>query len=70
MDYYIGKSEYRNNVIVNTVLIDTYAKCGSVDLAPMFFDRTLDKDVVMRSAMIVGYGLHGRDQKQLLFIKQ
>lgn len=70
MDYYIGKSEYRNNVIVNTVLIDMYAKCGSVDLAPMFFDRTLDKDVVMRSAIIVGYGLHGRDQKQLLFIKQ
>ncbi|KAL9453564.1 hypothetical protein AB3S75_009217 [Citrus x aurantiifolia] len=59
MDYYIGKSEYRNNVIVNTVLIDMYAKCGSVDLAPMFFDRTLDKDVVMRSAMTVGYGLHG-----------
>lgn len=26
----------------------------------MVFDRTLDKDVVMSSAMIVGYGLHGR----------
>lgn len=28
MDDYIGKSEYRNSVIINTALIDMYAKCG------------------------------------------
>lgn len=56
MDYYIGKSEYRNNAIVNTALV---AKCGGVDLARMVFDTTPDKVVVMWSAMFVGYGLHG-----------
>ncbi|KAK0590239.1 hypothetical protein LWI29_024360 [Acer saccharum] len=65
MDDYIGKSEYRNDVIVNTALVDMFAKCGSVDLARMVFDRTPDKDVVMWSAMIVGYGLHGRGKEAI-----
>lgn len=62
MGDYINKTEYRNDVFVNTALIDMFAKCGSVDLAREVFDRTLDKDVVVWSAMIVGYGLHGRGQ--------
>ncbi|RVW72506.1 Pentatricopeptide repeat-containing protein [Vitis vinifera] len=33
-----------------------------LNLAREVFDRTLDKDVVVWSAMIVGYGLHGRGQ--------
>ncbi|KAL5793956.1 hypothetical protein ACOSP7_002550 [Xanthoceras sorbifolium] len=65
MDDYIGKSEYRNDVIVNTALVDMFAKCGSVDLARMVFDRARDKDVVTWSAMIVGYGLHGRGQEAI-----
>jgi pentatricopeptide repeat protein len=65
MDDYIMKSEYRNDVFVNTALIDMYAKCGSVDLARIVFDRTLDKDVVVWSAMIVGYGLHGRGREAI-----
>ncbi|XP_062002533.1 pentatricopeptide repeat-containing protein At3g12770 [Rosa rugosa] len=65
MDDYISKSEYRNHVFVNTALIDMYAKCGSVDFARMVFDRTPNKDVVVWSAMIVGYGLHGRGQEAI-----
>ncbi|KAM1358500.1 hypothetical protein TB2_045469 [Malus domestica] len=65
MDDYINKSEYRNNVFVNTALIDMYAKCGSVDFARMVFDRTPNKDVVVWSAMIVGYGLHGRAREAI-----
>ncbi|KAK9151437.1 hypothetical protein Syun_009746 [Stephania yunnanensis] len=60
MDDYIDKSLYRNDVLVNTTLIDMYAKCGNVDCARSVFDRTPCKDVVVWSAMIVGYGLHGR----------
>jgi pentatricopeptide repeat protein len=60
MDSYISESDYRNHVFVNTALIDMFAKCGSVDFARMVFDRTPNKDVVIWSAMIVGYGLHGR----------
>ncbi|XP_004304934.1 PREDICTED: pentatricopeptide repeat-containing protein At3g12770-like [Fragaria vesca subsp. vesca] len=65
MDGYVCKSEYRNHVFVNTSLIDMYAKCGSVDSARMVFDRTPNKDVVVWSAMIVGYGLHGRGREAI-----
>ncbi|PIA37183.1 hypothetical protein AQUCO_03000042v1, partial [Aquilegia coerulea] len=65
MDTYIEKSEHRNDVFVNTALIDMYAKCGSVDSARSVFNRTLHKDVVVWSAMIVGYGLHGRGREAI-----
>ncbi|GAV71167.1 PPR domain-containing protein/PPR_2 domain-containing protein/PPR_3 domain-containing protein/DYW_deaminase domain-containing protein [Cephalotus follicularis] len=65
MDEHISKSNYNNDVFVNTALIDMYAKCGSVDLARKVFDRTPDKDVVVWSAMIVGYGLHGLGQEAI-----
>lgn len=60
MGEYIHKTKYRGDVFVNTALIDMFAKCGSIDLAREVFDQTLDKDVVVWSAMIVGYGLHGQ----------
>lgn len=65
MDDYIMRSEYRDDVFVNTALIDMYAKCGSLDFARIIFDRTLQKDVVVWSAMIVGYGLHGRGREAI-----
>ncbi|KAJ7981362.1 Pentatricopeptide repeat [Quillaja saponaria] len=65
MDDYISTSEFRNDVFVNTALIDMHAKCGSVDFARKVFDRTYNKDVVVWSAMIVGYGLHGRGREAI-----
>ncbi|KAL5573805.1 hypothetical protein UlMin_023402 [Ulmus minor] len=65
MDDYIGKSKYKDDIFVNTALIDMYAKCGNVDFARDVFDRTPDKDVVVWSAMIVGYALHGRGQEAI-----
>lgn len=60
MDDYVSKGKYGSDILVNTTLIDMYAKCGSVESARMVFDRNFDKDVVMWSAMIMGYGLHGQ----------
>ncbi|XP_071693909.1 pentatricopeptide repeat-containing protein At3g12770 [Rutidosis leptorrhynchoides] len=60
MGQYIKKSEYKSDVFVNTALIDMYAKCGSLNFARKVFDQTKNKDVFVWSAMIVGYGLHGR----------
>lgn len=65
MDNYISKSEHKDDVFVNSALIDMFAKCGNVDMARMVFNRTLDKDVVVWSSMIVGYGLHGRGLEAL-----
>uniref|UniRef100_A0A2P2IZ35 DYW domain-containing protein n=1 Tax=Rhizophora mucronata TaxID=61149 RepID=A0A2P2IZ35_RHIMU len=65
MDDYVSNSQFRNDVIVNTALIDMYAKCGRLDLARIVFDRTPNKDVVLWSAMIMGYGLHGLGRESI-----
>ncbi|XP_010542851.1 PREDICTED: pentatricopeptide repeat-containing protein At3g12770 [Tarenaya hassleriana] len=65
MDEYVSKSSQRDDIFVNTALIDMYAKCGSIESARSVFNRTLDKDVVVWSAMIVGYGLHGRGREAI-----
>ncbi|RZC77031.1 hypothetical protein C5167_001168 [Papaver somniferum] len=65
IDEFINRSEYKNDVFVNTALIDMYAKCGSVTSARSIFDRMLKKDVVVWSSMIVSYGLHGQGQEAI-----
>ncbi|XP_019092892.1 PREDICTED: pentatricopeptide repeat-containing protein At3g12770-like [Camelina sativa] len=65
MDEYVGRTEYRDDVFISSALIDMFAKCGSVECARSVFDRTLDRDVVVWSAMIVGYGLHGRAKEAI-----
>lgn len=65
IDDYVSRTEYKTDIFVNTALIDMYAKCGDVDFAREVFDRTPDKDVFVWSAMIVGYGLHGRGREAI-----
>ncbi|CAN8259579.1 unnamed protein product [Cochlearia groenlandica] len=62
---YVGMSKHKDDVFICSALIDMFAKCGSVESARSVFDRTLDKDVVVWSAMIVGYGLHGRAREAI-----
>ncbi|MQL73915.1 hypothetical protein Taro_006278 [Colocasia esculenta] len=56
---YTCNSRFKDDVFVNTALIDMYAKCGGVKNAHMVFDRINNKDVVVWSAIIAGYGFHG-----------
>ncbi|XP_021850271.1 pentatricopeptide repeat-containing protein At3g12770 isoform X2 [Spinacia oleracea] len=65
MNDYVSRSDYQNHVYVKTALIDMYAKCGSVEAARLVFNKIRDKDVVVWSAMIVGYGLHGRGREAI-----
>ncbi|KAL6656186.1 hypothetical protein ACP70R_007012 [Stipagrostis hirtigluma subsp. patula] len=61
MDDYVQGSVYRDDVLVNTALIDMYAKVGSVAHARAVFERIQmqKRDVVVWSALISGYALHG-----------
>lgn len=49
-----------SNVFVGTSIIDMYCKCGRVNIARSVFDRMSLKNVKSWSAMIAGYGMHGR----------
>ncbi|KAM0866100.1 hypothetical protein ACQ4PT_042824 [Festuca glaucescens] len=61
MEDYVRRSEYREDVLVNTALIDMYAKSGSIARAREVFEqmRAQERDVVVWSALISGYGVHG-----------
>ncbi|GAB2275035.1 hypothetical protein Dimus_009803 [Dionaea muscipula] len=63
--YIINSSGYGNDLFVNTALVDMFAKCGNMDLARAVFDRTDDKDVVMWSAMMMGFALHGQGNEAI-----
>ncbi|KAJ1290075.1 hypothetical protein BS78_02G214700 [Paspalum vaginatum] len=61
MEAYVQGSEYRDDVFVNTALIDMYSKAGSIAHAHAVFERmhVQERDVVVWSALIAGYGMHG-----------
>ncbi|KAG1347282.1 pentatricopeptide repeat-containing protein, mitochondrial [Cocos nucifera] len=60
---YLTRKGFDNMVIVGTALIDMYAKCGSLDCSRQAFDEMPMKNLVSWTAMISGYGLHGRGRE-------
>ncbi|KAK9285497.1 hypothetical protein L1049_024691 [Liquidambar formosana] len=48
-----------SNVFVGSALVDMYAKLGRMRDARLVLDRVLEKDVVLFTALIVGYTQHG-----------
>jgi pentatricopeptide repeat protein len=50
---------------VATAIVDMYAKFDRMRDARFVFDRVLDKDVVLFTALIVGYNQHGLDDEAL-----
>ncbi|KAL4596697.1 hypothetical protein ACB092_12G181500 [Castanea dentata] len=54
------KCQIRENVVVNSALMDMYFKCSSLSDGHRVFDKSLNRNVVMWSALISGYGQHGK----------
>lgn len=65
MSEFVAVSELKNDIFVKTAIIDMYAKCGSVVLARKVFDSIPHRDVVVWSAMIMGYGLYGQGKEAI-----
>lgn len=53
------------NVFVGSALVDMYAKFGKLRDARLVADRVVEKDVVLVTALIVGYTQHGEDCEAL-----
>jgi len=67
---YIIKCVFDLNVVLETTLIDMYAKCGKVEIARQMFDNISRKNVVSWTAMIGGYAMHGlAEDAHVLFIQ-
>jgi pentatricopeptide repeat protein len=48
-----------NNVVLNTALVDMYAKCGMLEKAREVFDELPTRDSISWTALIAGYAYHG-----------
>ncbi|ERM97068.1 pentatricopeptide repeat-containing protein At5g55740, chloroplastic [Amborella trichopoda] len=56
---YVIRHDWRSSIIVQTSLIDMYAKCGSISMARKVFDCGAAMELPLYNAMINGYALHG-----------
>jgi len=57
---YIVNTGMKEDLIVNSSLIDMYCKCGSVETARELFEGIKNKDLVIWSVMISGHGFNGQ----------
>ncbi|KAL7192622.1 hypothetical protein ACSBR2_024445 [Camellia fascicularis] len=55
-----------SNVFVGSALVDMYAKFGNMRDAQLVLDRVVDKDVVLFTALIVGYSQRGEDGEAMV----
>ena len=62
---YLVKKGFGVNTIVGTSLIDMYSKCGSLACSCHVFDEMPEKNLVSWSAMVAGYGAHGRGREAI-----
>lgn len=62
---YLLKEGYGVNITVATALLDMYSKCGSLSCSRHVFDDMPEKRMVSWSAMIAGYGAHGRGREAI-----
>ncbi|XP_028764832.1 pentatricopeptide repeat-containing protein At1g26900, mitochondrial [Neltuma alba] len=57
---YIEEEKLKLDPVMGTALVDMFAKCGFLNKALDIFERMESKDVKSWTAMITGYGVHGR----------
>ncbi|KAL0913973.1 hypothetical protein M5K25_017468 [Dendrobium thyrsiflorum] len=61
----IEKYNVKRDIVLQTSLIDMYAKCGRVDFALQVFKKMKERNVFTWNAMIGGLAIHGHGQMAL-----
>ncbi|KAA0066496.1 hypothetical protein IC582_016469 [Cucumis melo] len=69
---YLVRSGFISKIAVITGLINMYSKCGSLDYAHKIFDEipNKEKDIIVWSVLIAGYGMHGHGETAVLLFNQ
>lgn len=62
---YLIRSGFSDKIFVGSALLDLYSKCGSVDDAVGVFESFSERDVVLWSAMVAGFGVNGHGEKAM-----
>ncbi|KAK7345325.1 hypothetical protein VNO77_15927 [Canavalia gladiata] len=58
----IEQCGFGSNPFLRNALVNMYARCGNLVRARQIFDCVVDKSVVSWTAIIGGYGIHGRGE--------
>lgn len=64
------KSQIKQNVVVNSALMDMYFKCSSLYDGHRVFNKSLNRNVITWTALISGFGQHGRVSEVLEFFNK
>ncbi|XP_004486315.2 pentatricopeptide repeat-containing protein At4g04370 [Cicer arietinum] len=62
---FVIRNGLRPCIVVDTSLVDMYCKCGDLDTAQRCFNQMPGQDLVSWSAIIAGYGYHGKGETAL-----
>lgn len=62
---YVLRSSIGPCIRIGTALVDMYAKCGNLDYARKCFDIMPEHDSVVWTAIVAGYGSHGKGEAAL-----
>ncbi|KAK7412690.1 hypothetical protein VNO78_04243 [Psophocarpus tetragonolobus] len=62
---FVIRNGLRPCILVDTSLVDMYCKCGDLETAQRCFDQMPSHDLVSWSAIITGYGYHGKGEAAL-----
>ncbi|XP_041028445.1 pentatricopeptide repeat-containing protein At4g16470-like isoform X2 [Juglans microcarpa x Juglans regia] len=61
------KCQVRENVVANSALMDMYFKCSSLSDGHQVFEKSSNRNVITWTALISGYGQHGKVVEVLEF---
>ncbi|KAF4357851.1 hypothetical protein G4B88_003585 [Cannabis sativa] len=67
---YINQQGLEVDTILETTLVDMYAKCDDIDGAHRLFIEATDRDICMWNAMITGFALHGCGNEALKLFEE
>ncbi|KAL5582246.1 hypothetical protein UlMin_014688 [Ulmus minor] len=68
--YALKTMERKIDIMVETALVDMYAKCGRIDTAMRVFEHMPRRNVVAWNAMLSGLAIHGRGKLVLDLFSQ
>ncbi|XP_020574185.1 pentatricopeptide repeat-containing protein At1g08070, chloroplastic-like [Phalaenopsis equestris] len=66
----IEKYNVKRDVVLQTALVDMYAKCGRVEFAMQVFKKMKERNVFTWNAMIGGLALHGHGHQALCLYEE
>ncbi|CAM0944612.1 unnamed protein product [Alopecurus aequalis] len=67
---YLVNTGFSGKIFVAAALVDLYSKFGNLGSAVRVFESATEKDVVLWSSMISGYGIHGLGQQAVALYRR